>query len=1351
MKAKKSMKSGKIALILAVVIPLILVVGAVLLIPRNNQQPPAPTTTMEVAGKPVAMELAESIDEAEATEEATSVPTPDPPVEGESPAVVEEDEVADGGEIPIKVYESITSMTVEGRVTDKASGDPIEGVRIGRSESFTDPSVFLSHGISFTNMEKQITSTDEEGRYSLTIHFYDEQAFRTIIRTEKEGYAQEAFLLDYSEDTLVRDLQLVRGVQVTGRLQFVDGSPVADVRMFFMRQMEDRREMSVSSISTKSESDGSFVADGFEEGVVYRLNLTHEYTIRGESTTIGGASDVIFTLTDRSLQLHGMVLDAGGKPVPNAVVTYGVREARPGQQERKVITTRADREGRWELYVGPEDTQSHVISAHVENPPEGSFHTIAQHFTFRFGERQELNLQLPASYQIHGRVVIEGTDKGLAGVHFNSAPLSGIRSTFSDEPDAISDSDGNFRFMIPLVMHQTRYSYRAPEGYQVRLETMRNYVTSSSVHISHTLDNEPILLKARPTGELTIRLLRSEGGETIPNARVSLSGTSDVTNEEGLVTLNVVMEGTTFVSVLTEGQQTNRNFSINLGEIAPDEIYDLIVADVASMGIQLYGPTPEEMVKIQAGIRPVDQPHGAQNRVSFNEKGYLLYENIEPEIPQRVVLHIPNDVPWKSMETIDVTLEPGEFFDTLEIELEPRGVLEVRVRNLAGNPVESFSIWSSFRHGHNTQSRSDHINNTGGIGYIQVPDGNRILERVAVSAHGYLRVEQTFTETPEGPLEFTLEPAIEVVVEVVEGETGEAARDFHYTIGRGQAGSTSGRQHRGAGPVVSHVQEPGEYIVSAWIGSLGTANHRRGEAALTVGEGDTHVSVQVVLKPSGTLRGKVHSKDDDAGLEGVKLLITSFTIESNPGILHNLDQRVFPGQERNFVRATTDAEGKYEVTGLALDTAQYIMVEKDGYQTIRDKEFRIDSRSGELDLDIAMEPGRRVYGKVIGPDGNPVMGTTVTVSHFNVQGSHGNVSQSTKTDEEGRYEMRMNEPGRFSTTAMYRHARMANQMLFPNPEEDSNEDFEINFDMSPYVYLEGQVTINGEPWSRTFTGNDQMRANFWIKRKSDNLHAHGPAIIQGELGRYAMLIRPGTHLVDVDMMSIPSGRVPHKEIEIDSSPDHQELDLDLVLSRIDIGLVFPSPRDFVRGRVTLHNVTNPTDPPPTVNASSEEVLVPNLQPGTWKFTFQSEDRLWYGESDEVEITMGENGVLLIDVYRESRLIRIGGWSPAIVSDEYSPVEFDITPHLESADKVTVIFNYESGADALMISLVRLLRNDMAIFSNSQNGWAGTTHRLNSYLFHVKQILEPESTYSIRAHIRAGNTMDSTGSVYLLVE
>ncbi|QDV51181.1 carboxypeptidase regulatory-like domain-containing protein [Gimesia fumaroli] len=108
------------------------------------------------------------------------------------------------------------------------------------------------------------------------------------------------------------------------------------------------------------------------------------------------------------------------------------------------------------------------------------------------------------------------------------------------------------------------------------------------------------------------------------------------------------------------------------------------------------------------------------------------------------------------------------------------------------------------------------------------------------------------------------------------------------------------------------------------------------------------------------------------------------------------------GQSSDQTRkTTTDAKGKYQLDDLYHSLGRYrVYVQADGFAPLK-LQVTPGTQKSPATYDITMKLGRMITGKVIGPDGKPLSG--VSVSYAGPDGHDLHLRRATKTDAQGEF------------------------------------------------------------------------------------------------------------------------------------------------------------------------------------------------------------------------------------------------------------------------------------------------------------------------------------------------------------
>ncbi len=110
---------------------------------------------------------------------------------------------------------------------------------------------------------------------------------------------------------------------------------------------------------------------------------------------------------------------------------------------------------------------------------------------------------------------------------------------------------------------------------------------------------------------------------------------------------------------------------------------------------------------------------------------------------------------------------------------------------------------------------------------------------------------------------------------------------------------------------------------------------------------------------------------------------------------------------------------------------------------------------------------------------------------------------------------------------------------------------------------------------------------------------------------------------------------------------------------------------------------------------------------------------------------------------------VGGWKSEQMSEDWKPLQWDITPHIKTAGSCAATFQYTGGACRLDVQWAALLENGKEIARDTHPGQTGGSNSQNTYTFDLKTV-KPNATYTLKASVRSDGGTDSNGDVLLFV-
>jgi len=202
-----------------------------------------------------------------------------------------------------------TGRSIRGRVTDRATGEPIAGAKVG-SNWVCDRAV----------------RTDADGRFVFPGW--------TGIGTDEmtalaQGYGRKTVTLT---DQNQLDFVLEKGDRVVGRIVGVDGTPVAEARVHALASSMSGESQQIDSVAGRSRADGTFELEGLRRDLGHTLVVLApgfgRYLLDFLAFPGGpGTIDLGEIVLPSARAIRGIALDASGRPLAEARVSLSGHNA----------------------------------------------------------------------------------------------------------------------------------------------------------------------------------------------------------------------------------------------------------------------------------------------------------------------------------------------------------------------------------------------------------------------------------------------------------------------------------------------------------------------------------------------------------------------------------------------------------------------------------------------------------------------------------------------------------------------------------------------------------------------------------------------------------------------------------------------------------------------------------------------------------------------------------------------------------------------------------------------------------------------------------------------------------------
>jgi protocatechuate 3,4-dioxygenase beta subunit len=666
-------------------------------------------------------------------------------------------------------------------------------------------------------------------------------------------------------------------------------------------------------------------------------------------------------------------ITANGKPVPNAtVVLLGGSE----------YTTKTDAEGH---YSAP-DPSKWVNRAIVLHPD----YAITEEMLGPNGTKKGPDFSLTAGVSIAGRVVAEDGQTPVA-----DAPL------FLDGwPAGKSAADGTF-----TIAH-------ARKDWDV-VEARNGNRVAQRAHA-----NNALTLKLGKSGTLSgsVRDVKSQlpvAGVRVALAHAGVFGMRDapqdaITDAKGNFTIAAIVAGTYDVRTSRPGYNINdvRGVNVKAAETVQKALYGTARGRISgSVADEDKRPVAAARVAARAAGRGdmftfVMTQGGGMNDAFSAPDGHYVLRNVDTDADTQVEAAKRG---FPRVKSPTLKLAAGERKTGVNLTI-PRGVaISGKVTDkdhkpLSGVGVEAVEAAADPMGGvrrmilSNMQgNRMDDTVRTGSDGTfsMRVKEGTYDL---AFKREGYSAksVRGTKVDTATKPIEVTLDPGVEISGRVTRGGAGVEGVNVRAMSQDSMAAAVTGAD-----------------------GAFTLADLTPGQMMLNVAKPDSFIQeirpvtapardLVIELPPGGRIAGHVVDKATHQPVTSFMAGVT--TSRSGGGMV-----MMMPPMQKQF----TSDDGSFVLDGVKPGSTQ-VVVNAAGYTTARVPNIEVEDGKTVPDVEVGVETGSKLAGRVTGPDGAPVAGVSVRDDPMAGGGRmmrfDANAGSAT-TDPNGDYTMDSLEPG----------------------------------------------------------------------------------------------------------------------------------------------------------------------------------------------------------------------------------------------------------------------------------------------------------------------------------------------------
>ncbi len=332
------------------------------------------------------------------------------------------------------------------------------------------------------------------------------------VRVEADGYSLQVLrnLADHDTPDRARPIRMTRSASLAARVVDARGGAIAGTTVElsaqgFLLPPKERPIVDIPDETWKETvgEDGRCVVTGLVPGVALKVEIRRngELLFREPDPLVVQAGETVERewILGGGCDLHGLVVDASEKPVPDLAIWLAPRRStaakyfQPNEEQTTTAQTKTDAEGRFVLKSVPAGTWL-IGPAPVTPPPPDGVAAVATEIEVSSAPSQDVTLRVHLGLFIRGKVV---------GVDGEPVPECSVISTSAAldwGPQCRPDPKGEF-VLGPLDAGK----------HSLVAEAMGRYGPSDAVEAE--AGAQDVVLKLKPGGALDIRVVDRNTGE----------------------------------------------------------------------------------------------------------------------------------------------------------------------------------------------------------------------------------------------------------------------------------------------------------------------------------------------------------------------------------------------------------------------------------------------------------------------------------------------------------------------------------------------------------------------------------------------------------------------------------------------------------------------------------------------------------------------------------------------------------------------------------------------------------------------------------------------------------------------
>ncbi|MDJ0972987.1 MAG: carboxypeptidase regulatory-like domain-containing protein [Planctomycetota bacterium] len=842
--------------------------------------------------------------------------------------------------------------------------------------------------------------------------------------------------------------------------------------------------------ATRAGADGRLALAAVPDGeLIFDVTLPGVGRRSGLKVTVPHEGEVVLALGDADGGgVRGTVTNTAGQPVSGAGVMV---MAYPGESQNwqmrilRVAKTAAD--GSYSVGGIPEGRlQSVAVAA------DGYLYLPNATSTRPIGAGETLVVDAT----VYRGGILEGTVRDADGQPVANARLAtgfaGTRYNATNPGVATASADGRYR-MENVPLGAGRLAAWAPGHYTTPPEGRhRNYWFIANVGVPFELADEgqtiQVDIALAPSVPIGGRVVDAEGTPVAGvhvEAKGSLQqavlhfdpiGLSAVTDDEGRFALAGLPPGSWRLETATSvGISEPFNVAVKAGAETPDIEIVLRPGGSVAGRVEVEGRPPAEPLNVQLSLRAQRPAYGASNRSATTKPdGSFLFEDVAAgEYEAFVTAQFSQTVG----ERTAVTVAWGARTEDVVVIGADVGSIRGMVVDPQGKPLGGVNVMLEYVHDNMNASWQNASGPDGRFQFDSLPAGKYALYVTGTK-------EKVVAEPGTHDLRLVHRKGDALVIEgkvLAPDGTPVAAGQLMVFFVKGSGSTGTGTMISGGTFRFDGVRTDGKISLQVSAPSDSAGRPLRTRPFLIEDYQPDGEPLTIQLEEGLRIAGRVVD-DTGAPVEGIRLRVNAKRTGENRHLWHHMF-RIEP--------VVTDAEGRFEAVGLG--EGMHTLEFQQAGDWIADPSS-VEAAAGARDVELVVTRGVRITGRVLGPEGEAIVGAQVYWRQNRPKGTRAWTPKRGRatTDAEGAYEIRGIPKDALGTVSVNAPSGSTNPYLAASRKDVPTGATGVDFTLDLGVFIEGTVTgpegepvgdlhVNARPVSKE---SGRRRVSTWVRAGS---------------------------------------------------------------------------------------------------------------------------------------------------------------------------------------------------------------------------------------------------------------------------